>query len=231
MAIVIDVSDITVDTVTSTGTIVDGSTYTSPVRASAAVYLKVYKLDLQGNRTDCVTVGNNTGPEDVTQWEFEYDSDGWHQIFYVAIPDFAVASYVLNDVVYRPSNGTVYKAKGATSIAAEGDLDNTANWLVVTDPILLCLTIDTTDVPPNLVTLTSISVSNTVLYPITRENFGTKTGEAFTEATSNYKRSQDVRMYELLGLACDGMNIANSRQEYSLGEIIARRAISLCSAC
>jgi hypothetical protein len=231
MAITIDLSGITVDTTAEEGTIVDGSTYTSPSRAGCGVFIKVYKTDLNGNRVALDHEGNATGPNDDTSWTFDYDTDGWHQIFYIAVPDFAVASYVLYDAVYRPSSEAVYRAKGAVSITTEADLDNTADWEVISEPTSLCLNIGASNESDNLTAITSIGIYNIVLGPITKENFGTKAGEAFLEASSTYRRSEDVRMYELLGLAVDGMEIANNRQEYSLGEIIARRAISLCSSC
>jgi hypothetical protein len=231
MAITIDLSNITVDTTAETGTIVDATVYTSPSRATCGVFVKVYKVDHAGNKTYLTTTGNNADEETDTQWEFDYDTDGWHQILYVAVPDFAVAAYNQYDAVFRPSSNAVYRAKTNTSITTETDLDNTTNWEVISDPTALCLNVGAANESDNLTALTSITTLNTVLYPITKENFGTKTGEAFLEASSTYRRSEDVRLYELLGLAVDGMNIANNRQEYSLGEIIARRAISLCSSC
>ncbi len=225
MAITINLSNITVDTTAETGTIVDGGTYTSPSRATCGVFVKVYKVDQAGNKTYLTTTGNNGDEETDTQWSFEYDTDGWPQILYVAVPDFAVASYNQYDAVFRPSSNAVYRAKTNTSLTTETDLDNTTNWEVISDPTSLCLNVGATNESDNLTALTSITTLNTILYPITTENFGTITGEAFVEATSTYKRSEDVRMYEMLGLAVDGMNIANNRQEYALGEIIASRAI------
>ena len=227
MAITKDISTITVDTTENTVTVTDNSTYTSPSRATCGVFLKLFKVDYAGNRSALETTGDGSGGNDDAEWVADYASDGWYQLAYVAIPDWAVTSYAIYDAVFRPSSGAVYRAKGAVSISVEADLDDTAEWEVITDPTSLCFNIGESNQSVNLNTITSIVVENAVLNALTLVAFGTQTGEAFLEASSNYKRSEDVRLYELLGLAVDGMTIANNRAEYSLGEIFARRAISL----
>lgn len=233
MAITKDLSDITIDIVAETGTVVDGSTYTSPVRADCGVFVKVYKLDYSGNRTYCTTTGNGAaGGDDNTEWEFEYASDGWYQIFYVAVPDWEVTSYARYDAVYRDSNDTVYRSKvNANSVTVEADLDNITNWEVISDPTSLCLNVGLATASANLNTITSITTYNTLLSPIILDCFNDQTGIAFTEVTSDYKRSEDVRIYELLGLALDSIDHANTALEYAQGEFIARRAISICESC
>lgn len=227
MAITKDLSGLVFDTTEETATLTDGSTYTSPARSACAVFVKAYKVDHAGNRTALTTTGDDGDPETDNVWTWDYTADGWYQIFYVAVPDFAVASYDQYDAVFRPSNGAVYRAKQSATITTEADLANTTYWEVISEPTSLCLNVGASNQSVNLNTITSITISNTISSAIIKEAFGTATGEAFVEATSNYKRSEDVRLYELLGLAVDGINIANDRQEYSLGEIIARRATSL----
>jgi len=232
MAITIDLSNITINLETKIGTVTDASVYTSPTRAVTGVFLKVYKSDYKGSLNTQTTTGNTVNPDTDVSWVFPFDKDGWYQLFYVAVPDWAVATYAKYDVVFNPVAGIVYRSKiVSNSVTVVGDLLVTANWEVISDPTQLCFNIGTTTASVNLNTNTSISIENVILYPNTKVNFGNQTAIAFLEATSNYKRAEDVRLYELLGLAVDGMFIANERQQYALGELFARRAASLCSTC
>jgi hypothetical protein len=232
MAITINLSNVTVDLDAETGTLVDGTTFTSPVRSGFGVFVKVYKVDYNGGRVYLTTTPNSSDPEAVTQWTWAWDTDGWHQIFYVAVPDWAATTYAKYDAVFDDSANIVYRSKvNSNTVTVVGDLANTTNWEVISDPTSLCLNVGTASASANLNTLTSITTGNVILYPETLDNFEEQTGLAFLEQTSSYKRSEDVRLYELLGLACDGMEIANTQQEYALGELYARRAISLCSNC
>jgi len=232
MAITKDLSNITINLDTLVGTIVDGSTYTSPTRATCGVFVKVYKCDYAGARTGLVTTGNNNGGNDDTQWTFPYPTDGWFQIFYVAVPDIAAGNYVKYDALYDPATDKVYRCRvNSDTVTVTADVTSSTDWELIADPTSLCLNVGTATASLNLNTITSIGIFNTLQYPITKKNFKIKTGEAFVEQITDFKRSEEVRIYELLGLALDGMNLANDRQEYSAGEYVARRAISLCSNC
>lgn len=232
MAITKDLSDITIDLDNDVATIVDGSTYSSPARSAVGVFVKVYKVDVDGARTELETTGNDSDPNTDDEWEIAWSTDGWHQIFYVAVPDWAVASYSRYDAVYDYTNNIVYRSKvNSNSVTVIGDLANTTNWEVISEPTSLCLNVGAANESANITAITGIDVFNTVFYAEIREAFEEHVGSAFVEATSDYKRSQDVRLYELLGLAIDGIKVAINRLEYSLGEIIARRAISIIQDC
>jgi len=232
MAITKSLTPITVDLEASTITITDASTYTSPSRATCGVYIKVFKVDYAGSRTEQVTTGNNGDANTDTIWTATFPTDGRFQYFYVAVPDWAATTYAKYDAVFEPITKIVYRSKlNSNVVSTAADLLVTANWEVITDPTTLCLYVGTSTQSVNLNTLTSIGIFNDILYPITKKNFGEQTGIAFLEQPSTYKRPQDVRLYNLLGIAVDGMQIANNRQEYALGELIARRAISLCTNC
>lgn len=224
MAITVNLSNITVDLTTGIGTVVDGSTYTSPTRATVGVYLRVYKTDYAGSRSYLTTTPNLADANVDSQWTFPFSGgDGWHQLAYVAVPDYAGGtSYAKYDAAFDPTNKIVYRSKSAGNIG--NALNNTTFWEVIPDPSALAFNIGLTTQSVNLNTNTSAAVYNIVLNPITKQAAGTQAGQAFLEASSDYRRSQDVRLWELLDLAVVDMDVCNSRQEYSLGEIAARRA-------
>lgn len=232
MAITKSLTPITVDLEASTITITDASTYTSPSRATCGVYLKVFKVDYAGSRTEQTTTGDTGDANTDSVWTATFPTDGRFQYFYVAVPDWAVASYAKYDAVFDYTNQIVYRSKvNSNSVTVLADLSNTTNWEVISDPTTLCLYVGTATQSVNLNTITSIGIFNDILYPITKKNFGEQTGIAFLEQPSTYRRPQDVRLYNLLGIAVDGMEVANNREEYALGELIARRAISICTNC
>lgn len=217
-----------VDLDLSTITTTDGSTYTSPSRTTCGVFVKIYKVDAEANTSALVTTPNDSDPGIASSWTADYASDGWYQDFYVAVPDWAVTSYDQYDAVYQPTTQIVYRSRvNSNSVTTEADLLNTTNWEVISEPTSLCLNVGTSIESDNLTVITSIATFNEILYSLTKQAFEEQTGIAFLEQASSYRRPQDVRLYNLLGVAYDGMIIADDNQEYVLGEVIARRAVSI----
>lgn len=226
MAITINLTNIAVDLTTGIGTIIDGSTYTSPSRATCGVFLKVYKTDYNGNKSVLETTASPIDPNTTSQWTYPHTADGWHQIAYVAPPDYAGGTtYARYDAVFDPSGLGVYRSKSNGNIG--NALNNTTFWEPISDPSGLAFNVGTATESVNLTTLTAQTVYNIVLYPITQKEWLDETGESFLEASSDYKRPQDVRRVHLLQIATFSMDLANNRQEYSEGEIFARRAAYL----
>lgn len=214
----------TIDLVTGLGTIVDGSTYSSPTRLTCGVFVKAYKTEYDGNKLALTTTGDTNDANTDTSWTFPYTSDGWYKVAYVAIPDFAGGTYNQYDAVFDSGNKIVYRSKIANNSSA---LNVTTSWEVITDPAALAFNVGASNESANITAITGVTVLNSVLDSFLREEFGTQAGKAFLEASSDYKRSQDVRTHELLSLAIKAIEIANTRQEYSEGEIFARRATSI----
>lgn len=218
------VTDLTAVTITAT----DASTYTSPTRTGVGVFVKLYKMDYTGNRTALTTTPNNSDPASAstTSWSALYTADGWHQLVYVAAPAYSAGTtYAQYDVVYDSSTKGLYQSQQAGNIG--NLLTNATYWTAVPDPLTVALAIGTSQQAANLVALTSTAILNFGVKAALAVAFGDQTGNAFLEMTSDYKRSQDVRVYELLGLALDAIKVADSRQNYSALEIYARRAASI----
>lgn len=226
MANTLAVGTITTDLTASTITITDGTTYSSPARAGVGVFMDVYKVDYNSAKTLLTTTGDASDADSDATWTSTFTTDGWYKIVMVAPADYAGGTtYAQYDAAFDPATDYVYRSKTAGNTG--NALTNTTYWERITRPTDLAFNVGTATASANLDSL----IYNTILYPITRVNFGTKTGEAFLEASSDYRRSKDVRLYELLNVAVNAMNLANDRAEYAEGEKYARRAISLCSAC
>ena len=202
------------------------ATYTSPARTSLAVYVKLSKTDYTGAKTLLTTTANNADPTSAGTniWTAPYTADGWHQILFVALPFYAGGTtYAQYDAVYE--SGSVYRSKSAGNIG--NAVSNTTYWELISDPTSLALTAGTSTGSPNLAAITSTAVLSFGVRASISAAFGDQAGDAFLEMTSDYKRSQDVRMHELLALAVDSIDTADSRQNYSALEIYARRAESI----
>lgn len=221
-------NNVTTDLSTNKVTFIDGTTYTSPVRTSQGVFFKVAKVDVDGTRTILTTTPNNSDPASASTntWVCNFIKDGWYQGLFVAAPTYSAGvTYAIYDAVYDPGTKLVYRSKVNSNLG--NAVANTTFWELIPDATTLALNIGTSIQSNNLNTNTSATIVNFGLYPKTKVAFGESTGNAFLEATSTYKRSEDVREYELLGLAVAAMQIADSRQEYSSLELYARRAASI----
>lgn len=228
MAITINLTNITADPVAGTLTVVDGTTYTSPVRTALAVYMKIYKVDYSAARTYVATTGNNADPASASlnQWTSAYSADGWYKLAYVAIPFYAGGTtYAKYDAAYDSVNKLVYRSKSAGNVG--NALTNTTYWELISDPSSLAFNIGATNESVNLTTITSQAVYNIVLKAYLDQYFLAKMEDSMVEASSDYKRPQDVRLAEFLLLGVFGIDVANNRQNYIQGEHIARRCAYL----
>lgn len=212
----------------STGvmTVTDGSTYTSPTRATCGVFVKVYKVDYDGNKLALTTTGNNSDANTDSSWTCLYTLDGWYKIAYVAIPDYGGGvTYAIYDAVFDPATKLVYRSKANDNLG--NALNSTTHWELISDPASLAFNVGAANQSVNLNTITGVTVLNSIFDDYLVDAFGTQAGIAFLESSSDYKRSEDVRLHELLALAIKAIEVADARQEYSEGEIFARRADDL----
>lgn len=219
---VISLAVSTPDLTANTFTVTDNSTYVTPARSGYGVFTKTYKVNYDGTRNTLTNTSNNSNPVTDSIWTVSFTTDGWYQTFYVAPLNYSGATtYAKYDAVFDPTGKLVYISQQAANTG--NALTNTAFWQPVADPTQLALNVGATNQSNNLAS----SLSSVILYPLTSVNFGTQTGIAFLEPTTTAKRSADVRLYELLGLAVDSMFRANATAQWTAGEIFARKATSI----
>ena len=209
------------------GILTDASDYSgAPLRADVGVFVKVFKKDTLGNRTSLTTTGNTSNPDTDTAWTFTYTTDGHYEALWAVVPDYNVGTtYALYDVAFAPGTGIVYRSLQAANIG--NAVTDTAYWEVLSEPWLLYDNVGGATESLNA----TVYSYNRVLGPITKKGFADCSGQAALEACSDCKRSIDVEKYEYLGLAVDAMADKDSRQEYTDGEKIARRAALIIADC
>lgn len=206
----------------STFTLTDNSVYTSPSRGSVAVYVTIFKVAYNGNRSSITTTSNNNNPATDSIWTGIFTTDGWNQALYAAIPNYSAGTFNQYDAVYIASNKTVWRSSiAANSNALTGS--GGTGWDIITDPTSLVLNTGLSNQSNNI----TASIPNFVLYPLIKQQFGLQTGIAFLEQSTDSKRTKDVLKYHLYALAVDSINQADIASDYALAEIIARRASAI----
>lgn len=206
----------------STFTLTDNSTYTSPARNAVGVFLTVFKTDYKGAMSPLTSSSDDSDPATDSIWTVIFSSDGWHQGLYVAVPNYnGGTTYAKYDAAYDTSSKQVYVSSIAGNIGHA--LSNTTYWSVVSDPTTLALNVGLSNESANI-TATTL---NFVEYPYIKQGFGTQTGIAFLEESTDAKRTKDVRKYHLLELAVNCINESDIAGDYQTAEIVARRASAL----
>jgi hypothetical protein len=187
--------------------------YDAITRADSGVFMAGFKISSTAVETDLLVA--NASADTATTWTFTTQGDGWYAFIQMVVRDYvALTAYTINQVVFDPSSGNIYKALQSTT----GDsLLDTDYWEEITPSELYAL-IDTTSEPTNF----EYSRMDTIVSEATDAAFGDLTSDTAINYINN--SDKDVKDYEILGLFLDAMAIACIREEYSDGEIIARRA-------
>lgn len=228
MALTVSLTPFAVNLITNIGTVTD-ATLGYGTRGNYGVFVKAYKLDYLGSTSGFVMTGSNADPAIDTSWTWGFTTDGWYQFWYIAAPLYAGGTtYAQYDAVYSTSDKSVY-----TSLSA-GNLGHTPAssptfWVKQSDPTALNSLVGTAQAPANIVTNTGYGKINTILYPVTTYNYGNLAANSALEPCSDCKRTWDVTQLQVLRGMLDGLIIASQRQDYSNGEKICRRAITLAS--
>lgn len=206
----------------STFTLTDNSTYTSPARNAVGVFLTVFKTDYSGLMSPLTATANDGDPATDSVWTVVFTSDGWHQGLYVAVPNYSGGTtYAKYDAAYDPTSHNVYVSAVAGNVGHA--LSNTTYWNVVSDPTTLAQNVGLSNESANITAATL----NFVEYPYLKQGFGYQTGIAFLEESTDAKRTKDVRKYHLLELAVNCINESDIAGDYQTAEIVARRASEL----
>lgn len=198
-----------------TGTLTEATVYGSPEadRADVGVYVTGNKIKADGTVDFAVTMGSITPATD-TSFTFSITKDGHYQFTYVIVDDWAAGTYNANDLVFY-SDGNFYQTPSSTSAEPSA-----SPWALVSDPTSL---IGATNEPDNIV----YQIKSEVVYPFSKKAFGSAAEDAAVGGCADCERGEDVKTYEYLAVLVDGMNTANQRQKYALGERIARRTSEL----
>jgi hypothetical protein len=224
MALTVSLTPFAVNLVTNIGTVTDATTGYG-TRANYGVFVKLFRLDYLGNKTSIITTGNNSNPLTDASWAWTYVTDGWHQAWYIAPPVWTSVAFNQYDAVYYSPTSSVYQANAAT---VGGDVPGTSpKWILQSDPTSLINLFGTAQAPANINTNTGYAKVNTILFAIITYNYGNLAANSALEPCADCKRTWDVTQLQVMRGMLDGLVIASQRQDYSNGEKICRRAITL----
>ena len=201
-----------------TGTLVDGTTYSSPARNTLSVFVKGEKMKYDSTVDSVLTLTSDTSdPTTDASWTFTIPEDGWNRFQAAAIPAYGGGStYALYDAA--ESGGVVYRSKQVANTGnAVGD---TAWWEVIADPATLA----SNEGEAN----ESANIDSTVYEPIVDPNSQYIFANQIAEASEQYLTSLELPdgvldQYTLLGVLVDGLTVYSDRSQVSQGERLARK--------
>jgi hypothetical protein len=216
------VSSITADR--TTGTLVDGTTYSSPARATTGLFVSGSKMNSDDSIASALTVtGDQTDPETDASFEFNIPADGWFRFLIVSIPDFNSSStYALYDAVFDSASGNVYRSKQNGN--TEDDLTNTTWWELISSPSSLASNEDEAN--------ESTNIDSLIYEPYLGPNGEYAFANQIALASERYLTSliipeEDLEKYSLLAVLVDGAQVHGDRSEMSQAERISRRLESI----
>lgn len=228
MALTVSLTPFTVNLTTTVGTVVDATTGYG-TRSNYGVFVKMYKLDYLGATTAITTTGTSADPAIDASWTYPYPTDGWFQAWYIAAPLYAGGTtYAQYDAVYNVSDKSVYTSLSNGNIGHSPSSSPTF-WVKQTDPTSLINLIGTAQAPANVVANAGYSKTNTIIYAFSTYNYGNLAANASLEPSGDNRRNWDVSQLMISRIWLDGLQMASQRQDYSNGEKICRRLITLLS--
>jgi hypothetical protein len=212
----------TIDSITAdrtTAVLLDGTTYSSPVRTSTALYAKGQKMNADTTVNSTLTlVGNNTSPisASLTQFNITLTVDGWYRFPIVSIPVWTAGTYTIYRAVYY--NGTVYRATATTSTTPGG-----VGWETITDPATLAFNKGEANESTNIDSL----IYEVILSPNSEYGYANEISEVSEECCSVDCSLENLQKLIRLATIIDGMYVRSDRSEMAAGERLARRAQSI----
>ena len=209
-----------VDAELTTGTSTDATIYggTNPNRIDFGVFVSHRKINASGEAEILITAPNKANPILVNSWTFPYGDDGRYSRLYIAVPNYTVGTYALNDCVH--SSGVVYQSQ--TNGNSNPNLLDTSAWLPVLEPGLLVVA----DNAPANCTKANLEI---VFNRRTNTYLSTFALNAALDCDcSNIETHHNLYTMYLYN---EGMVIANDRAQYAEGEKLAVKARKLYQIC
>jgi hypothetical protein len=209
---------ISADNETLTAT--DGTTYSNPVRSACGVFVKIYKVDYRGSEEPLST--SSSDPETDSVFTTDYTLDGHFRFKYVAVPDYVGGTtYSIYQASFDPSTNKVYRSKVNGNVGQL--LTDIAYWEEISDPVTLANNKGTATESTNIDSL----VANKIFNNLTIVKRNQSAIDASVEQDLDAERNKDVDKFRLLDIFVEGLSAADTYQEYTKGERIARRAEAL----
>jgi hypothetical protein len=203
---------------TDTAKATDDTTYggANPLRADRAVFLYVYKKDINKEKV-AVTTTDNLDPVNVITWDFATAKDGHYQAQYMDMPIHnADDTFEEDDYVWDEVTARVYLVLQTHDGQTPGT--DTAFFELVDEPITI------TDVPNGTWTLLEFvvvaknDVNSAILTAYAVEN-GCKNCE-----DEKFDQAMHMRLY------ANAMYLAEGQEKYYKADLIARDAQELADA-
>ena len=223
-------TSISVDTVASDlseFTIVDGTTFTDPLRADCGVFLTVQKMSADATVAETLTITSDTDdPNDAAEWTVPYtEGDGYYRACYVSAPDYDGAdTYEIYDLVFEPGTGKAWRSK---QNANTGNALAAGSWweeITGTNIGLISLNEGESNESANIDSTTF----EFIMTAYAEQSYATQIATASEQYLTSTIIPDDVLdTYVLLQVLLNGAYVASDRANYPQGERILDRFTSI----
>lgn len=215
-----------VDTITSdrlSGTLVDDTTYSDPLRADTGLFVVGYKMNSDSTVASTLTVTGNAGdPETDDEFTFNLPADGWFRFGIVSVPDFDnTDTYSIYDAVFEPSTNKVYRSKQNGNTI--DTLTNTVWWEEITSPGTLAFNAEEANESTNIDYL----IYEVNLSPNSEYGYASEISEMSEECCKVECSLENLLPLIRYATIIDGMTVHSDRSEMSAAERLARRMEAL----
>lgn len=201
-----------------TGTLLDSTVYTSPVRSAVRVFTTGYKIKADNTVDSTLTMTSNTGdPATVTYWNFNIPKDGWFRFPFVIIKAAysGGTTYAQYDAVYDSATNLVYRSKVAGNVGHS--LSNVTYWELITDPSSLANNKGQSNESLNIESI----LYQRILTPNSAWGYGSLL--ASDTCCGDCDNDETLAVYDTFSLWYNGAVQADFRSELVKGEQICRR--------
>lgn len=220
---------LSVDSVTSDLTefvIVDGTTYSSPARATLGAFMTVQKMNADATVAETLTITSDASdPDTDAEWTVPYAEDGWYRACFVLPPDYDVAdTYEIYDLVFDTSTDKVWRSK---QNANTGNALAAGVWweeITGTDIGLISLNEGEANESVNIDSTTF----EFIMTGYAEQAYATQIATASEQYLTSTAIPDDVLdTYVLLQVLLNGATVASDRANYPQGERILDRMTSI----
>lgn len=216
----------------TTSTIADSTVYggAEPLRTAVAVYLTAYKVDEDLVESALTVVPNDT-PKLATSFVVTNVQDGRYKFYFIIADDWLIGTtYNQYDIVWDPAQEAFYEYIN-TSPTSGNLVTDATYWLAVPDPTTKIANVGTA------------SESGNLIYAVIEKIIDFQTAKCYGNAAILVAKDccdcdGDCSCDERLKSAADkirilltAMRVADTRQQYGLGEKLAVEATNYCDDC
>ncbi len=225
MAYTIDLS-IAIASDRSTATTIDNTVFGNgnPPREDVLVFLSGYKMTYENAVAETLDTTPDATPDTVSQWSWDYPTDGWFKFYYVIVKEAydSLVTYNIYDAVYDV-DFKVYRSKVNSNTG--NLLTDTAYWELIEAPSVLGNNKGEAN--------ESLNIESIIYQRVLTANsqYGYANYLSTKSCCSDCDKNVILQNYTLLDFLVQSAIVDDYRSELPEGEIICRKIEAILATC